>query len=1475
MLLSKQWIAGLLFFPALIAASGRHGVHHTHAHRSLLPHHDKRIDVLSTKIAASNSQGGDYTCGPDTPCSNGACCGESGWCGYSPTYCGDGCQSNCDATAECGDFAATPDAGCPLNVCCSQYGFCGTTAEFCGDGCQSNCDQPKPSVQATNPQKRVIGYWEGWSTQRSCGIMSAGEIPVNLLTHLIIAFGYINSDFQVTNMDGLGADVYKQVGNLKARNPSLKIMIALGGWTFNDPGPWQTIFPTLASSAANRATFIQNLLGFLSEYGYDGVDFDWEYPGADDRGGSNSLVDGENYTLLLKELREAIAAGGRNHLVTFTAPTSYWYLRHFDLKAMVEYVDWVNLMSYDLHGIWDSENPIGSQVLAHTNLTEIDQALDLFWRVDVDPSAIVLGLGFYGRTFQLSSGACWKPGCPFEGPGAGGRCTATPGILSYMEIMELLENSAAKAHFDEDAAVQYLVYGENNWVSYDDATTFTAKIDYAKRMGLSGLMIWAVDLDDNYLTALRSIVDPDSLDNVDGLFTLVDLENLFPTEYLPPDGSVPSWGLSTVGGDMTDPSDASFGFLLVAGDSYAVTQLRRRDGLPDPFVFIDCPASVNQDDSSDTVHSARVVCLIDDLAGCFRVMERGVEGTLVEMPENCAPNTFARALSLDLSENQDVPQHIAKRNPTSQVFDFSFDFNFALMRRDTNNTSVRLDYSNAPGYWKGVVDSPGIQNDDFDKRFFAPAFSQWQGQYDSTKFSYSSELATRIQAVLQEPLFWQTEEDCPHGDNLFDEGFGAYVDGHINADFYYGFSTIGTMSNRNGGLLIRQANGFLKLTGTMDITYGIGGMGTIDISSAGKGNPAISDETIIKLTTGKTISTGRGGYTATFDPFVSVTYEMATLNGTDDDNFGNSAAPFDGRLTARVVTDLGNMGDSPAYFPNFATDPGDNFDSRNTSHISIPNSDVLYGSPGAGGKIALGTHVKFALNVTTSFWDWRPEPLEMSLVYNTMSQFLFYPVSDEESCTEYDVVTNIYQGAQNTEGMLWGENETDVELVGSLAKSRPVPPSDHHYYRHTGFETYTSNERVEPTDYFAISEGELIQGTNSLFSCSPGACHTCEIFSNLFRRQCCNCVNMDITYGSSDIPGCTSCDRSDGVYPGPLVRVSTRRRDEVETVGVEEEEEDVHVLIPRINGQATKSSKNVKACDSPYWLGGDWRYPAFPSFPSYDWEGIENGAWDSISRYWGNISDSCSSWTAAARIVPDNRWAVDSNGKSIEIRADYQTEHVFEGQLIGDFFDWWLAKGQIKNQSPAPARATIKFSCANSKDYFLNFRSNQPWLLGGERVSFMHLIMSELGSINRLDRLTIMLARPNGKKGSVGHPDIFIPLCMNLTSPSPPQMFTGNEPTDRTKYARMPQDAQLQSAKEMGMIISYLNDQEVWDKFCGTYEAIYDHFGTWDNWHRLAGYPAGQIVSMQGEWREYIRVVLDSFILRAKATYKYQYENRR
>lgn len=79
--------------------------------------------IPPTENVTLRRRGDDYSCDENKPCSNGACCGENGFCGYGPKYCGDGCKSNCDATAECGENAKEPGKECPLKTCCSEFGF--------------------------------------------------------------------------------------------------------------------------------------------------------------------------------------------------------------------------------------------------------------------------------------------------------------------------------------------------------------------------------------------------------------------------------------------------------------------------------------------------------------------------------------------------------------------------------------------------------------------------------------------------------------------------------------------------------------------------------------------------------------------------------------------------------------------------------------------------------------------------------------------------------------------------------------------------------------------------------------------------------------------------------------------------------------------------------------------------------------------------------------------------------------------------------------------------------------------------------------------------------------------------------------------------------------------------------------------------------------------------------------------------------
>jgi len=76
-------------------------------------------------------------------------------------------------------------------------------------------------------------------------------------------------------MDAQSPDLFNDLTSLKKRNSGLKAVVALGGWTFNDPGPTQDVYSNMVSTAANRAKFIVNLLSFMREYAFDGVDFDW------------------------------------------------------------------------------------------------------------------------------------------------------------------------------------------------------------------------------------------------------------------------------------------------------------------------------------------------------------------------------------------------------------------------------------------------------------------------------------------------------------------------------------------------------------------------------------------------------------------------------------------------------------------------------------------------------------------------------------------------------------------------------------------------------------------------------------------------------------------------------------------------------------------------------------------------------------------------------------------------------------------------------------------------------------------------------------------------------------------------------------------------------------------------------------------------------------------------------------------------
>lgn len=439
----------------------------------------------------------DTYCSASVPCEIG-CCGKYNVCGMGPDYCSaDNCINNCDAKAECnpGDWPAeyVNATTCPLNVCCSKYGFCGTTEEFCG-----NTTVTRPSCDAGSQSlTRVIGYYNSAAATRSCDGMIPASVPQGVYSHIYFAFGSIDPDtFEVIPASEGDKLLYPQLEALQSRDLSQELWLSIGGWDFSDDdAPTATTFSDLAGAdTAQQNAFFKSLTLFMNTYGFTGVDIDWEYPAADDRNGR--AEDYENFPKFLANLKKALAE--YKFGLSITLPTSYWYLQHFDLVSIEPSVDWFNFMSYDLHGTWDIGNQwTGAFLDAHTNLTEIETALDLLWRNNITASKVNMGMAFYGRSFTLASSSCSEPGCSYLSAGDAGDCSGQAGILFNSEINQIIGNNNLTPTLYKDAAVKTITWNSDQWVSFDDQDTWKIKADFAKSECLGGVLIWSIDNDDS------------------------------------------------------------------------------------------------------------------------------------------------------------------------------------------------------------------------------------------------------------------------------------------------------------------------------------------------------------------------------------------------------------------------------------------------------------------------------------------------------------------------------------------------------------------------------------------------------------------------------------------------------------------------------------------------------------------------------------------------------------------------------------------------------------------------------------------------------------------------------------------------------------------------------------------------------------------------------------------------------------------
>ncbi|KAK0625161.1 chitinase [Bombardia bombarda] len=256
---------------------------------------------------------------------------------------------------------------CPLNACCNTWGQCGTTEDFCTNtregapgtakkgtyGCISNCGMDiSPTAAWTFPPAQFIklGYFEAFNLNRDCQNMDVSQIDPSY-THVHFAFGMLKDDFSVYLEDAYATYEFEQFKKL--RGP--KRILSFGGWTFSAERPYYGIFRN-GVKVANRDKLASSIAKFVNDAGIDGVDIDWEYPGAPDIPGippPDDPNEGLSYAAFLRVLRTKL---NPEKSLSIAAPASYWYLKQFPISDISKIVDYIVYMTYDLHGQWDATN---------------------------------------------------------------------------------------------------------------------------------------------------------------------------------------------------------------------------------------------------------------------------------------------------------------------------------------------------------------------------------------------------------------------------------------------------------------------------------------------------------------------------------------------------------------------------------------------------------------------------------------------------------------------------------------------------------------------------------------------------------------------------------------------------------------------------------------------------------------------------------------------------------------------------------------------------------------------------------------------------------------------------------------------------------------------------------------------------------------------------------------------------------------
>jgi chitinase len=338
----------------------------------------------------------------------------------------------------------------------------------------------------------VVGYFPSWKWRADSLFRSPESIPFGKLTVINYAFFIPFPDGRLRGKDPSGDTLYLQSGRnssagsltASAHRKGVSVVLSIGGWEDSDN------FPALAADPVLAAHFAGSCASAIREFGFDGIDIDWEYPGYAEHRGTAS--DGKNFVRLLSVLRDTLdrvgAQRGRHLLLSAALPAGPVHAGPIPARETSRFLDFLNIMTYDFYGPWDPRAYHNAPLYAGPGADSalcVEGAFRLYHDTyGIPASRINLGVPFYGHTFTGCTELWGTHGPPDTAVFHGGNAV-------YAAIAGQIGRFTK--HLDAMAGVPYLTSSALDMlVSYDDQESVREKARYVLAKGARGLIVWEI-----------------------------------------------------------------------------------------------------------------------------------------------------------------------------------------------------------------------------------------------------------------------------------------------------------------------------------------------------------------------------------------------------------------------------------------------------------------------------------------------------------------------------------------------------------------------------------------------------------------------------------------------------------------------------------------------------------------------------------------------------------------------------------------------------------------------------------------------------------------------------------------------------------------------------------------------------------------------------------------------------------------------